>query len=176
MVLAIFGLLSLWETRGDGNIPEFAPLTSRDKNPRHCSSPQCVLARTSDAERWRGLAPALAIVEEVNPHAAAWVRERHARGALVFSNQDVRAGSVHASLARYDHFRRRLIVQRGLFAQEDGEVAAVLCHEYRHSRQNAAKVVKCALSFAVAASGDRSILENDAVLYEQAARLAIFGE
>jgi hypothetical protein len=68
-----------------------------------------------------------------------------------------------------------LIVQRALFEEKDGEVAAILCHEYRHSRQNPAKLIKCALSFVASADGDRSILENDALLYEHEARLAIFG-
>ena len=46
-------------------------------------------------------------------------------------------------------------------------MAAILCHEYRHSRQNLAQVVTYALSFVFAKDGDSSIVENDAVLYER---------
>ena len=63
---------------------------------------------------------------------------------------------------------------RALLEENDGEIAAILCHEYRHSRQNAAKLVRCVLSFVLTADGDPSILENDAELYEHEARQAIF--
>jgi hypothetical protein len=135
----------------------------------------CTLKGVSDAQRWLGLAAALAILDDVNPKVASWLRDRREHGALIFSDQCAGERDERASLARYDHFRRRLILQRGLFAQPDGEVAAILCHEYRHSRQNAAKLLRCALSFVLSAEGDRSILENDAVLYEHEASIAIFG-
>jgi hypothetical protein len=129
----------------------------------------------NDDTRWRGLASVLAILDQVNPDVASWVRQRHEAGAVVFSDEYCRGRDKHGSLAKYDHFGRRLIVQRALFEESDGELAAILCHEFRHSRQNTAKLVKCALSFVVTADGDRSILENDALVYEHEARWAIFG-
>ena len=175
VLFALLGTVSLWDAWGDGTLPGFSSLIVADKDPHRVSSPQCIMAQTGDEERWLALAPALAILDEVNPEVAEWVRDRHARGKLIFSNGYVRPDDNRSSLARYDHFRGRLTIQRGLFAEKDGQIAAILCHEYRHSRQNLAKLLRCALSFVLRADGDRSILENDAELYEHEAEIAIFG-
>ena len=65
---------------------------------------------------------------------------------------------------------RRIDDSRGLFAENDGTIAAVLCHEYRHSRQRLPKTMIYALSFLLLPDGDPSIVENDALLYEQEAQ------
>lgn len=174
-LFALLGVFSLWDAYGDGTMPSFGPLIVADKDPHRVSSPHCIMDQASDEERWLALAPALAILDEVNPEVGAWVRDRHARGKLIFSNSYARPSDNRSSLARYDHFRRRLILQRGLFAENDGQIAAILCHEYRHGRQNLAKLFRCALSFVLSTDGDPSILENDAQLYELEAELAIFG-
>lgn len=174
VVLALFGALSLWDARGDGRISRLIPLMDPAKDPCRISSPACATMGATDSQRWLGLAPTLAILDDVNPQAAAWIRERHDSHALVFSDQYGFGRDKRGSLARYDHIGRTLVIQRALFEEMDGEVAAILCHEYRHSRQNVAKVVKGALSFVVAAGGDPSILENDAIVYEHEARAAIF--
>jgi hypothetical protein len=172
LVLALCGLLTVWESYGDGRIPGLCPLRTID--PHRVSSLHCGAKGVDSDARWQGLSAALAILDQVNPEVASWVRQEYEAGALVFSDEYCRGPDKQGSLAKYDHFQRRLIVQRALFEENDGEVAAILCHEYRHSRQNPAKLVKCALSFVVSADGDRSILENDALLYEHEARVAIF--
>jgi len=174
LVLALVGLLGLWDAHGDGLIPGMVPLRTID--PRPISAPQCAALGASDEARWQGLAAPLAILDQVNPQVAAWVREKHAEGGVVFSDNYGGLRVKHGSLAEYDYFRRTLVVHRTLFEENDGEAAAILCHEYRHSRQNVAKLLKCAFSFVVTADGDRSILENDALLYEREARDAIFGK
>jgi len=150
------------------------PLIEAHKDPHRVSAFHCAEQGVSDSERWQGLAGALTILDDVNPQVASWVRQRHERHALIFSDRHLGLQNTQASLARFDHLRRTLIVHRALFEETDGEIAAILCHEYRHSRQNMAKVLRCILSFVVTANGDRSILENDARLYEHEARLAIF--
>jgi|GEM_PF-1511774 len=175
VLFALLGAVSLWDAWGDGTLPGFSSLIVADKDPHRVSSPHCIMAQAGNEERWLALTPALAILDEVNPDVADWVRDRHARGKLVFSNGYTRPGDNRSSLARYDHFRGRLTIDRGLFAEKDGQIAAILSHEYRHSRQNMAKLLRCALSFVLRADGDRSILENDAELYEQQAEIAIFG-
>lgn len=172
LVLALLGLLGLWEARGDGRIPGMMPLRTID--PHRASSPQCSEPGASDAARWQGLSAALAILDQVNPEVASWVREQHEQGRIAFYDR-ARERDKHGSLAKYDYLRRRLYVHRTLFEENDGSVAAILCHEYRHSRQNPARLFRCALSFVVTAEGDRSITENDAHLYEREARDAIFG-
>jgi hypothetical protein len=177
LVLALFGLLSLWEAHGDGRIPVFTSLLPPTGiNPSRLSSLRCAVEGVSDEVRWQGLAPALKILDEVNPQVATWIRRNHADGSIAFFEDYRGTGDKQRSLAKYDRLRRRLIVNRWLFCEKDGTAAAILCHEYRHSRQSFPKLVRCALSFILAKDGDWSILENDAVLYEQEANFAIFGK
>lgn len=174
ILLAALGLLSLWDAYGDSQVPRMVPLMGMTKDPNQFSALECAEQGVGDDQRWQGLAASLAILDDVNPKIADWVRERHDCGRLVFSDRHTGGHDNYGSLAKYDHLGRRLTVQRALFEENDGEIAAILCHEYRHSRQNAAKLVRCVLSFAMTANGDRSILENDAELYEHEARTAIF--
>jgi hypothetical protein len=169
-VTALCGLLSLWGFHGDGAIPGISPLSGLD--PYRISSAHCVVDETTVEARWSGLAPALAILDRVNPAVAKWVREKHDDGLLVFGEKyDDRV----AALAKYDMLRGRVVVNRELFCENDGTIAVTLCHEYRHSRQNLGKSCQYVLSFLVVRGGDSSIIENDAVIYEQAAHNAIFG-
>lgn len=174
ILLALLGLVSLWESRGDSQVPKMVPLMGTAKDPNRFSALGCAEQGVGDDQRWQGLAASLAILDDVNPKVAAWVRERHDCGRLVFSDRHTGQHDNYGSLAKYDHLGRRLTAQRGLLEENDGEIAAILCHEYRHSRQNAAKLVRCVLSFVLTADGDPSILENDAELYEHEARQAIF--
>lgn len=174
VVLALLGLLSLWEVQGDSHVPTMVPWMGTEKEPNRFSGLCCAEPGVSDGERWGVLSGSLAILDDVNPQVANWVREKHDCGGLVFSDRHTGQHDNQASLAKYDHIGRKLIVQRALFEEKDGEIAAILCHEYRHSRQNVGKLIRCILSFVFTADGDRSILENDAQLYEHEARLAIF--
>ena len=78
-------------------------------------------------------------------------------------------------MAKYDNVRGRVVVNPQLFCENDGTIAVTLCHEYRHSRQNLGKFCQYVLSFLFVRGGDLSIIENDAVIYEQEAHDAIFG-
>ncbi|NLF70718.1 MAG: hypothetical protein GX575_16930 [Candidatus Anammoximicrobium sp.] len=175
-VLAIFGLLQLWQASGDGPIPTFHSLRpAAELDPFRTSHPQCVFSARDEAARWQGLMPAMAILSHVNPEVAAWIRQTRRDGKLHFA-QGVKAGKHPVSqLAQYDALRGRLTIASGLFAENDGTIAAVLCHEYRHSRQRVPKTVVYALSFLWKEGGDPALIENDALLYEQEANLAIFG-
>jgi len=176
-VLAMFGLLQLWQAVGDGPIPTFQCMSAAaGLDPLRTSHPQCVFWERDDSTRWRALTPALAIVSEVSPEVAAWVRQTRRDGKLHFA-QRVKAGAHPVSqLAQYDALRGRLTIASGLFAENDGTIAAVLCHEYRHARQRMPKTVVYALSFLWMDGGDPALIENDALLYEQEANLAIFGQ
>lgn len=169
-IAAAFGVLSLWASHGDGTMPGMRRLSGVD--PYCISSVHCITEERSAESRWKGLSPALAILDRVNPTIAAWVREKHANGLLVF--RDDRPDRTVAS-AKYDMFQGRIVVRRELFHENDGSIAAILCHEYRHSRQNTGKFFQYVLSFLFAREGDLAIIENDALLYEQEARTAIFG-
>ena len=151
-------------------------LPSIDLDPNRVSAPQCVFKTTDDRARWSGLSPALAILAAANPEVAHWTEGLHTEGRLVFTDQPEGGGEIGNSLARFDHLSRKLRINPGLYAEPDGSIAAILCHEYRHSRQGFPKVFSYALSFVLREGGDPSIVENDAVLYEQQARCVIFGQ
>ena len=161
------GLLSLWALHGDGKVPCMSPLSGLD--PYRISSAQCIADETTVEARWNGLCPALAILDRVSPAVATWVREKRDRGLVVFADKHRIAGDAGSALAKYDMFGGSLVVNRELFSENDGTIAVTLCHEYRHSRQNLGKFGQYVLSFLLVRGGDLSIIENDAVIYEQEA-------
>jgi hypothetical protein len=174
-VAAVCGLAGLWAAHGDGKLPGMLPLCGLD--PYRISSADCVEPATTADARWQGLAPALAILDRVNPEVARWLRQKHRDGLVLFGEELLpgRADPMMA-LAKYDMFRGRIVVMRELFCENDGTVAVILCHEYRHSRQNLGKFCQYVLSFLFVADGDSSIIENDALNYEHEAHNAIFGD
>ena len=175
--LAILGAIQLWAARGDGPVPTFATLSAATAlNPHQVSSGECMLRSKSATERWEGLAPALTILRNTNPDVADWVERTHEEGRLIFADGAKDALDRVSYLAKFDLFQRELRISPGMYAEPDGSVAAILAHEYRHSRQGFPKILCYALSFAFLKDGDPSIVENDAVIYEQEARRAIFGE
>lgn len=169
-IAVVFGLSSLWALHGDGQIPGISPLSTLD--PYRISSAHCVLKETTSEARWNGLAPALAILDKINPAIAKWMREKHDKGHIAFSDE---YGSSGAALAKYDVLRCRVVIHRELFCENDGTIAVTFCHEYRHSRQNLGRFSQYLFSFLFVRGGDPSIIENDAMIYEQAAHNAIFG-
>ena len=170
---AVCGLLSLWGLHGDGQMPGMSPLSGLD--PYCISSAHCVVDQPAAEARWNGLSPALAILDQVNPAVAKWVREKNDNGLVMFGDKYRINSDPEAALAKYDMFRGRVAVNRELFCENDGTIAVTLCHEYRHSRQNLGKFCQYVLSFLFVRGGDLSIIENDAVIYEQEAHNAIFG-
>lgn len=177
LVLALLGAIQLFAARGDGPIPSFTTLSaSTELNPNRISSARCMTSRKSEQDRWEGLAPALAILRDTNPEVAQWTESTHEDGRVIFTDRCKDAGDRENFLAKFDLFQRELRISPGLYAEPDGSVAAILCHEYRHSRQRFPKVLSYALSFLFLKGGDPSIIENDAVIYEQEARCAIFGQ
>jgi hypothetical protein len=172
-VAVLCGMISLWGSHGDGKMPGMSLLSGLD--PYRISSADCFADDTPDETRWKGLSPALTILDNVNPAVAKWVREKHDSGLVMFGREYRTKDDPMWAVAKYDRFCGRLIVYRELFCENDGTIALTLCHEYRHSRQNLGKVCQYVLSFLFVRGGDLSIIENDAVIYEQEAGNAIFG-
>lgn len=174
-VLALLGLTLVWHASGDGPVPTCRILTSvSGLDPLRVSAPGCMLPGTARETRRAALGPALEILDQVHPEAEGWVRDTDRQGKLVFVDQ-LRLGRGGDNLAEYDAVGRTLRVGRGVFAEDDGNIAVVLCHEYRHARQSLAKTIVYALSFVIRPDGQPAIIENDAALFEQEARLAVFG-
>ncbi|MCY2995033.1 MAG: hypothetical protein NTY19_45300 [Planctomycetota bacterium] len=143
--------------------------------PHRVSASRCMFARTAAGARRTALAPALAILEEVSPDVALWVRDTDRRGKLQFVDSWKMPSDGSGCLARYDTFRGILTISPGTFAESDGRIATILCHEYRHARQRFSKTIVHVLSYLWQRGGDPAIVENDALLFEQEANLAVFG-
>jgi hypothetical protein len=177
VVLALLGLTQIWQACGDGPIASFQNLSPASHlDPHKLSASACMLAGTDAQTRRAALEPALAILDEVHPDVSRWVRDTDARGRLLFSASWKMCPDGPNCLARYDALRGGLTISPGIFAESDGRLATVLCHEYRHARQRFSKTILYALSYVVRRGGDPTIVENDALLFEQAAQLAVFGQ
>jgi hypothetical protein len=172
-LLLVCGLVCLWASQGDGPIPGMTPLFGLD--PYRISAAACTEGGTPATVRWKGLAPALTILEQVNPAVAAWVRGKHDQGLIVFGDDEQTKCDPKAALAKYDVLRHGIVINRELLCENDGTIAVILCHEYRHSRQNLGKFGQYVLSFLFAREGDLSLIENDAMIYEHEAHDAVFG-
>ncbi len=173
-VAVVCGLVCLWAAHGDGKLPGMAPLSGLD--PYCISSARCIADETTAEARWNGLSPTLAILDKVNPAVAEWVRAKHGDGLVVFGDEYRTKGDPINAQAKYDRFRDRLIVYRELFCENDGAIAIILCHEYRHSRQNFGKFCQYVLSSLFVRGDDLSMIENDPIIYEHEAHDAIFGD
>ena len=79
-------------------------------------------------------------------------------------------------LMKYDIISGHLKIHESLFVNENEEIAIIICHEYRHSRQNYGKFLRYVSSFIFNKNGDESIIENDAYLFDLKAREAIRGK
>ena len=132
-VTIVCGFVCLWAARGDGKMPGMTSLSGLD--PYSISSTHCIADETTEEARWNGLSHALAILDKVNPAVAAWLRAKHDNGLVVFGDQYRTKGDSMNAQAKYDRFRDRLIVYRELFCENDGTIAIILCHEYRHSHR-----------------------------------------
>jgi hypothetical protein len=174
VLLVLCGMVELWTCLGDGKLPSMSPLVGIDPYP--ISSADCTAEGISAERRWNGLAPALDILDRINPVVARWVREKHKNNLLVFCDEYRLKDEMTPALAKYDVFSGRLVINRPLFCEGNGMIAVILCHEYRHSRQNLGKYGQYILSFLFSREGDSSLVENDAMIYEQEAFVAIFGD
>lgn len=177
VVLALIGLIGILDAHGDGPIPYFVSLLpTKNLDPNLCTTRECAEKGVVAAERWKGLSRPLKILHQVNPEIAKWLQEQNSRGAIVYSDSDIQSVDKCLALAKYDTMSGKLTINRLLFAEHQGNIAVILAHEFRHSRQSYPKLFRYTLSFLFCKGGDPSIVENDAEIYEQEAKNAIFGQ
>lgn len=168
-----FGLFFIAESACEKSIPKFHSYIG-NRDPKMVSNSH--LVSNGKIDRWEGLQPALEILDSVNPDVKNWVIECRNSEKLVFveSFDKTTAVNAHFHICKYDLFERKLIIYKGIFAENDGTIAALLCHEYRHSRQSFFKILRYAFSFCFYKDGNDDIVENDAELYERNAYNIIF--
>jgi hypothetical protein len=175
-----FGLVGYDVTFGDGEIPDFynkgksenkLVRLAKHNSTAHLSGKFYTL---TPEQIWEGLRPSVHIVREINPQAADWLEETHRVGKVRILHEEEAAYNC-GSLAKFDFFNHNLYVGPSILADEDGLKAVVLIHEYRHSLQNRGKIFRYIMSYFIG-PGQPDIVENDAMLYEAQAVIAIYGE
>lgn len=155
---------------GDGRLPVFGSLEVTDPalqlSVYHNSTRHAFANFEERTDHWDLLEPTVDLVRGIAPEIAEWLEEMQRSGRIRYdADSDVLAG--------FDFLSRKLTISRKLFCEVDGSKAACLIHEYRHHRQNFSKVVRYTLSFVAYRDGVRSIVENDAHIYEAMAYSAL---
>ncbi len=173
LVLAVAGLAKILDLAiGDGELPRFQSL--KQVAPVLClavnqNSTEHLNKQSTPDQIWESLQPTVQLVEAVAPEIAQWVRELQQQGQLEYRllplQKYVLPWEVTASYnANWDV----LNIGPGFWELSDGNKAAFLIHEYRHYRQNRAKLITNLV--AKVASGKLreygSVLEDEAYLYQ----------
>lgn len=117
---------------------------------------------------WAETQIALRILRKVCPEVEEWVRDRHAKGKIVYTCK------CDGCYAKYNYMSGELILTDAFFQQNHGKRAVTLAHEFRHSRQNFTKPVKAVIACVIKQRPQEHIVENDAHLFEKEVYLAIF--
>lgn len=124
-------------------------------------------------ECWIALQPTIDILQKVNPTIAEWIIQCHEENNLIFEQPGVSQNR----LAMYDVIARKVHIYPALFAGSDGDKAAVIAHEYRHSRQNFWKFYRYLFVYHLGGMTDFNsdyLIETEANYYEKLAGQAIF--
>lgn len=134
-----------------------------------------------DAEQgWQALARSRELLSALSPEMGLWLHQLRRNYHIEYA-QGGALGAIYsqtaetATLAAYDKLSGKLMIHPGFWGLNDGEKAAVLAHEYRHSRQNWPKKISVQLAQLVAGGQLRyqSQLEAEAFDYERQARSAL---
>ena len=173
LMLAFVGGAHLADyTIGDGEIPRFRNLYTQAPS-LYCglsgnSTPHLKNGGTK-AAFWQGMQPALKILAAINPSVANWVRGLQAEDRLEYQLLPFqKVVFPWEIIAAYDANYRVLRFGTVFWTLPDGDKAAYLAHEYRHSRQNRGKVLANLTAKVFSGNlltyGNR--LEDEAYLYQ----------
>lgn len=155
---------------GDGEIGQFCLLVI-ERNPRQQHS--LVFDHSGDEQTttpenmWDNLRYSVLILYRIHPQAGRWVMQQHIDGKLVL-------GNARNNFCAYDYPSGVLTVNKFFYNNCDGKRAVLLAHEYRHYRQNHGKLLRYVVSHMFRSGGQESIIENDAILFENEASVSIF--
>lgn len=172
VVVFMFGVGSLYDSAiADGKIPEMVEL-GRLNPVRYIArfnTTQYLSTTSTDEECWEALQPTLKVLNEMAPHVESWIVDMHQRKKIKFDH------STFGFCATFDLVSRELVIYDSMFKEQDGVKAAIICHEWRHSKQNIYKFFKYVFSIIIKKPKEE-IIENDAYLYEKQALISIYGD
>lgn len=172
LLLAAIGGGQVYNTAvGDGRMPRLNALDTTStvvQDKLNTNTTQHLVAQESvDPETyWQAMQPAMEILEEVSPEIAAWVRQKQDTQKIVYG-QPMIGGD--GPIAAYHPVFNNLYICQPFWEMKDGDKAAVLAHEYRHSRQNLPKMFsdRIAQLLSLKINEYPCHIEDEAYLYEK---------
>lgn len=170
-ILLSLGIFSFYDIVVGDDVPPVAGLMGRFSSDRELAYLRAAyfdFNEFRDSEGWLALQNSLVLLDSVAPHVSTWVREQYQKGLIIWKPGETRL------LASYDNNAGRLSISKYLFSENNGTVASILAHEYRHSRQSDVKFFRNYLTFFILGKYKEDLIEDDAVLYEYQVYFAIF--
>jgi hypothetical protein len=128
-----------------------------------------LLSEWDEEKCWVALQEPLQILDRVCPEASHWVRDRYQLGHLIWEEE------YSGCYAKFHYVNRDLTINKILFAENNGRIASILAHEFRHSRQNFTKFFRATVACSILREPRPCIVEDEAELFEAQVLIAIFG-
>lgn len=174
VIFIVLGCFYVAESISERNIPIIESYTLL-YDPKIVSHKK-LSTSTSAEDCWNALEIPLEILNDINPQARDWVIDRYKNKKIKFKSRDEKdeKSPIASYLCKYDWINGDLIISNGIWVEDDGTIAVLLCHEYRHSIQSWFKRFRYVISFVFYKNGNEAIIENDAYLYEREAFCSIF--
>lgn len=178
LLLAVIGLCRLVDAAlGPDVVPGFRPVDTGRARTLILMSGNLTRGFGARADEldgdlyWEGLQGTVRLLELANPDVARWLLERHDRKRIVYNFRIPMDHPAYAgTLAFQSPVVPYLLLAPGFWEESDLDKAAVLVHEYRHSRQNFAKTMAergwQLLTLKVLYAPDDNRLEDEAYLYQ----------
>ncbi len=185
LMALIIGFCTIYdEAIGDGALPSFNTLKAI--SPAFAAqairnTTQTLQPDASEAKHWQAMAPSRELLTALSPEIAAWLYKLRQQDRLAFHEPSESLPTVfHAAsetqvIAAYRHLDGTLYLGQTFWRLSDGQKAAVLAHEYRHSRQNLPKRISRQLAQIAGGGGlhYQSLIEDEAFAYERQAQAAL---
>lgn len=171
VIIFLFGVGAIYDSVvGDGKIPESIEI-GRLNSVRYIAKFNTTqyLEEHTNQECWEALQPTLKILRETAPHVEKWLVSLYESKKLRFNHNEFEY------TATFDLISRELEIYEPFFREQDGIKVAILCHEWRHSRQNYYKFFKYVFSYILTKELKEDLIENDAYLYEKQVLISIYG-
>lgn len=150
-------------TVGDGPLPTLHTIAATHKKQVQANTTANFFNNASEASRkewWAALAPTREVLKGLSPEIHDWFVKMHEDKKLVFYSHNKDKGSKQDSLAYFDVFSRKMYLDTSFLVNNDGEKASIIIHEYRHSRQNAGKLLADFISLKRIATTNAEIVAN----------------
>lgn len=181
-LLILLGACTLYDQAiGDGRLPRLNDLSGISSFSAQARSNTTLNSLENPAIQpgWNHLAASRELLTAVSPEIAAWLYTLHEQNRIVYGSP------LHLSafygktsetpvLAAYEKLGGKLYIGNDFWVLNDGEKAAILAHEFRHSRQNWPKVLSHRLAQLIGGGQFhyQSSLEAEAFAYERQVRSA----